>query len=134
MSAAAKYSKAPKKRVAARRKSSSHRAPRKDPKGGLTSEGRAWFERRTGSHLKPGVKKPQSEITPQEMKRKGSWAVRFYGRTQLPKLKDAKGNPTRFALTAAAWGEPVPKTESAARKIAARGHRLLRAYAKHSEA
>lgn len=65
-------------------------------------------------------------MTTEDMKRKGSWAVRFYGRKgTLPALKDAKGKPTRFALTAAAWGEPVPKTISAARKIAAKGRRLL---------
>lgn len=59
------------------------------------------------------------------MRRKGSWAVRFYGREQLSPLVDAHGKPTRFALTAAAWGEPVPKTVSAARRIAAKGQRLL---------
>jgi hypothetical protein len=64
-------------------------------------------------------------MSPEEMKRKGSWAVRFYGRKgRLPPLMKA-GKPTRFALTAAAWGEPVPKTVSAARKIADKGRRLL---------
>jgi hypothetical protein len=97
----------------------------KDPKGGLTRKGREYFRKVQGSHLKPGVKKNVSEMTPEEMKRKGSWAVRFYGRAgRLPPLvKD--GQPTRFALTAAAWGEPVPKTVAAARKIADKGHRLL---------
>jgi hypothetical protein len=46
----------------------------------------------------------------------------------LPPLRNAKGEPTRFALTAAAWGEPVPKTEAAARRIAAKGHKLLERY------
>ena len=74
----------------------------------------------------PGVKKPQSKMTVTEMKRKGSWAVRFYGRSgALPPLRNRHGKPTRFALTAAAWGEPVPKTVAAARKIAERGRRLL---------
>ena len=42
-----------------------------------------------------------------DVRRKGSWAVRFYGaQRKLPALKD-KRQPTRFALTAAAWGEPV---------------------------
>lgn len=101
-------------------------APRKDPKGGLTAAGRAYFKKKQGSNLKPGVKKPMSEMTPEEMKRKGSWATRFYGRKgKLPPLKDKDGNPTRYALTAAAWGEPVPKTITAARKIAAKGQRLL---------
>ena len=68
-----------------------------------------------------------------EMRRKGSWAVRFYGRAgELPPLKDKHGKPTRFALTAAAWGEPVPKTDRAARSIAEKGKRLL-ARAKRDE-
>lgn len=101
-------------------------APTKDPKGGLTAAGRAQFKKTQGSNLKPGVKKPMSEMTADEMRRKGSWATRFYGRKgKLPPLKDKNGEPTRFALTAAAWGEPVPKTIAAARKIAEKGKRLL---------
>ena len=101
-------------------------APTKDPKGGLTAAGRAQFKETEGSNLKPGVKKPMSEMTADEMRRKGSWATRFYGRIgKLPPLKDKNGEPTRFALTAAAWGEPVPKTIAAARKIAQKGKRLL---------
>jgi hypothetical protein len=102
---------------------------RNNPKGGLTAAGREHFRRTEGAHLKPGVRKPQSEMTPSEMRRKGSWAVRFYGRKgKLPPLKDPNGKPTRFALTAAAWGEPVPRTVAAARRIAAKGRRLLAAY------
>jgi Domain of unknown function (DUF6321) len=101
----------------------------KSPKGGLTAEGCAQFRKKDGSTLKPGVKKPQSQMSPEEMRRKGSWASRFYGREKLPALvKD--GRPTRFALTAAAWGEPVPKTEAAARRIAAKGRNLLERYSK----
>lgn len=97
----------------------------RDPHGGLTAAGRRAFERKEGAHLKPGVKKLVRDMTPDEMRRKGSWAVRFYGRQRLSPLVDAKGKPTRFALTAAAWGEPVPKTARAARAIAAKGKRLL---------
>ena len=105
------------------------RAPLKDPKGGLTAAGRAEFRRKSGSHLKPGVKKPMSEMTPDDMRRKGSWATRFYGRAgKLPALTTEDGKPTRFALTATAWGEPVPKTVAAARRIAAKGRRLLARY------
>lgn len=113
------------KKKAAKKSSRSSKKQTKDPKGGLTAAGRKAFEKKDGSHLKPGVKKPQRDMTPEEMKRKGSWASRFYGRKgPLPPLmKD--GKPTRFALTAAAWGEPVPKTEAAARQIAAKGRRLL---------
>ena len=108
----------------------SARALEKDPKGGLTAAGRKAFARKQGSHLKPGVTKPESEMTPQEMRRKGSWATRFYGRAKLPPLVDDNGLPTRHALSAHAWGEPVPKTVAAARRIAEKGHRLLARYRK----
>ena len=102
-------------------------AETKNPKGGLTQAGRDMFRRKTGARLKPGVKKPIADMTAEEMRRKGSWAVRFYGRTgRLPPLKDKQGASTRFALTAAAWGEPVPKTAASASKIAAKGRRLLK--------
>jgi hypothetical protein len=67
-------------------------------------------------------------MTPQDMRRKGSWAVRFYGRAKLPALVDDRGRPTRHALSAHAWGEPVPRTVAAARRIAAKGERLLQRY------
>lgn len=107
---------------------------KKDPRGGLTAAGRKAFADKDGSHLKPGVTKKLSEMTPSEMRRKGSWAVRFYGRAKLPPLVDADGRPTRHALSAHAWGEPVPKTVAAARKIAAKGERLLERYRKTKKA
>lgn len=108
---------------------------RKDPRGGLTAEGRKHFRRKEGAHLKPGVKKAMKDMTPEEMRRKGSWAVRFYGRKgKLPPLVDDKGEPTRFALTARAWGERVPRTVAQARAIARRGHRLLERYRKRRSA
>ena len=100
----------------------------KDPRGGLTAAGRKAFADRDGAHLKPGVTKPMSQMTLQEMRRKGSWAVRFYGRDKLPPLVDADGQPTRHALSAHAWGEPVPRTVAAARRIAAKGERMLARY------
>ena len=108
-------------------------ATEKDPRGGLTAAGRKAFARKQGAHLRPGVTKRESEMTPQEMRRKGSWAVRFYGRAKLPPLVDAKGQPTRHALSAHAWGEPVPKTVAAARRIAAKGERLLARYRRIKE-
>jgi Domain of unknown function (DUF6321) len=119
----------------ARKASASKRAPKrsakppeKDPKGGLTSTGRKAFAQKQGAHLRPGVTKKASEMTPQEMRRKGSWAVRFYGRKKLPPLVDRHGRPTRHALSAHAWGEPVPGTVAAARRIATKGKRLLARY------
>lgn len=102
----------------------------KDPEGGLSRSGRAAYNKATGSNLKPGVK--GAADTPEKMRRKGSWAVRFYGRSgSLPPLKKPNGEPTRFALTAAAWGEKVPTTEAEARSIAAKGRALLEKYKKH---
>ena len=105
------------------------RSPLRDPSGGLTAAGRTWFRRKSGSHLKPGVTKPVGDMSLDEMRRKGSWAVRFYGRKGwLPPLRDKSGNPTRFALAAHAWGERVPATVAAARKIADSGRKLLQQY------
>lgn len=102
-----------------------------NPRGGLTEAGRRRYARKEGAHLRPGVRKKTAEMSPDEMRRKGSWAVRFYGRAgRLPPLRDADGRPTRFALTASAWGEPVPRTPAAARRIAAKGRRLLERYAR----
>ena len=124
-----------KRAVAKRAKSTATQSARqrsdtaqKDPRGGLTAAGRKAFARRDGSHLKPGVTKKASDMTPSDMRRKGSWAVRFYGRAKLPPLVDAQGKPTRHALSAHAWGEPVPRTVAAARRIAAKGERLLARY------
>ena len=115
---------------ATKKKRASKAAAGKDPKGGLTAAGRKAFAQKDGSHLKPGVMKAESEMTPHDMRRKGSWAVRFYGRAKLPPLVHKNGEPTRHALSAHAWGEPVPKTIAAARRIAAKGERLLKRYHK----
>jgi hypothetical protein len=103
----------------------------RDPKGGLTAAGRAHFNKTEGSNLKPGVKGPAD--TPEKMRRKGSFLVRFFTNPSGP-MQDDKGKPTRLALSAAAWGEPVPKTAAAAAKLAAKGSRLLERYRNHKEA
>ena len=99
----------------------------RDPKGGLTAAGRKYFKNKEGADLKPGVKGPAD--TPDKMRRKGSFLVRFFTTLSGP-LKDENGRPTRLALSAAAWGEPVPQTEVAAKKLAAKGQRLLERYRK----
>lgn len=101
--------------------------PKKDPKGGLTAAGRAHFNRTEGSNLKPGVKGPAD--TPQKMRRKGSFLTRFFTNPSGP-MKKPNGKPTRLALSAAAWGEPVPQNRSDAAKLAAKGRRLLDRYEK----
>jgi Domain of unknown function (DUF6321) len=109
-----------KKAVSARRK----KPLEKDPEGGLTAAGRKTFNKRDGSNLKPGVK--GAADTPEKMRRKGSFLRRHFTHPRGPMVKD--GEPTRLALSAHAWGEPVPKTEAAAKKLAARGRSLLEKY------
>ena len=123
--------KAPGKKTSARKtanravaKTSSMPSAGKDPKGGLTAEGRKFFRDREGSNLKPGVKGKAD--TPEKMKRKGSFLTRHFTNPRGPMVKNDE--PTRLALSAQAWGEPLPKTEAAAKKLAAKGRKLLEQY------
>lgn len=93
--------------------------PYRDPQGGLTAAGRAHYKQTQGANLKPGVKN-YSSASDADKKRWISWASRFYGQSNLPPMKKPNGQPTRAALTAAAWGEPVPSNEAAARRIYAK--------------
>ena len=97
----------------------------RNAKGGLTQKGRDFFAKRDGSHLKPGV--TGAADTPEKMKRKGSFLVRTFTHPRGP-MKDDKGQPTRLALSAHAWGERVPATEASAHKLAQKGHQLLEQY------
>lgn len=98
----------------------------KDPEGGLSSQGRAKLQR-VGQDIKPGVTKPFSKMTLEDMKRKGSFLTRFYTNPSGP-LQDEKGRPTRLALAANAWGEPVPENAESAKRLAEKGRRLLENY------
>lgn len=104
--------------------------PLKDPKGGLTAAGREYFKRTEGANLKPGVKGPAD--TPEKMRRKGSFLTRFFTNPSGPLVGD-NGKPTRLALSAAAWGEPVPKNAEDAAELAAKGRRLLERYKNQKE-
>jgi len=50
----------------AKASSKSDATPTKDPAGGLTAAGRAKFARDEGAHLKPGVTKRVSAMSPDE--------------------------------------------------------------------
>jgi hypothetical protein len=111
----------------ATKKTAAKSMPKKgrNPKGGLTAEGRAYYAKTEGSNLKAGV--TGAADTLEKMHRKGSFLVRMFTNPRGPML-NAKGEPTRLALSAHAWGEPVPKSISAAHKLAAKGHTLLSKY------
>ncbi|NDA91522.1 MAG: hypothetical protein EBY20_11645, partial [Alphaproteobacteria bacterium] len=67
----------------------------KNPKGGLSSSGRARYNRATGSNLRPPVKSRPDTLT--KYRRKGSFLVRM-GSSQ-GRLFDAKGRKTRLKLS-----------------------------------
>ena len=103
----------------------------KDPEGGLTEAGRRKFEASGQSkNLQPGVK--DSSPSGQRARRKGSFLTRFYTNPSGP-LVDDKGEPTRLALAANAWGEPVPRTRASAARLAAKGRNLLAKYKSEEE-
>jgi len=104
--------------------------PLKDPKGGLTAAGRRHFKQTEGANLKPGVR--GATDTPEKMRRKGSFLTRFFTNPSGP-MKKPNGQPTRLALSAAAWGEPVPSDAAAAARLAAKGRRLLERYRRQKE-
>lgn len=114
-----------KKRAAKTRLPKSMPKAGKNPEGGLTAAGRKYFAAKEGSHLRPGV--TGAADTPEKMMRKGSFLRRHFTHPRGPMI-DEKGQPTRLALSAHAWGEPVPKTMADARKLAAKGHTLLERY------
>lgn len=100
--------------------------PLKDPKGGLTAAGRRHFKQTEGANLKPGVR--GAADTPEKLRRKGSFLTRFFTNPSGP-MKKPNGEPTRLALSAAAWGEPVPQDMADAARLAAKGRRMLERYA-----
>ena len=98
----------------------------KDPEGGLTQAGREHFKETEGANLKPGVK--GAADTPEKMKRKGSFLRRHFANPNPGPMQDEKGKPTRRALSAHAWGEPVPKSAADVKKLATKGTELLEKY------
>lgn len=121
---------ASKKSTRARKPSVSITKAGKNPKGGLTQAGRDAYNSQTGSHLKPGVKGPAD--TPEKKRRKGSFLTRHYTSPRGPVVKNNR--PTRQALQATAWGEPIPKTVADEKKLAAKGRKLLAQYKREKTA
>ena len=99
---------------------------KKNPRGGLTAKGRQYFADKEGSKLKPGV--TGAADTPEKMMRKGSFLRRHFANPRGPMSKD--GKPTRLALSAHAWGEPVPRDLAGAQRLAKKGTALLARYAR----
>ena len=73
-----------------------------NPKGGLNQKGRDYYNRTTGSNLKPPVSAEKAKKSPKAAKRRKSFCARMGG-VSGP-MKDAKGKPTRKALALKKWG------------------------------
>jgi hypothetical protein len=83
--------------------------PYKDPNGGLTAAGRAFYKRTEGANLQPGVRN-YAGASLEDKKRWVRWALRF---TKTPRpLREPNGSPTRYALMFRAWGKAVPSDTS----------------------
>jgi hypothetical protein len=91
----------------------------RNPKGGLSSSGRARYNRATGSKLRPPVRTRPDRLS--EYRRKGSFLVRMgSSRGQLFK----GGKKTRLKLSLEAWGYRGRSKQEAV----ALGRRYLRIY------
>ena len=75
----------------------------------------------TKSKSKPVSKKI---MTDDEQLRKASFLLKQF-QNPAGKLVDENGRSTTLALSAAAWGEPVPKTSAAAHRLARKGEKML---------
>lgn len=71
------------------------RKEHKNPEGGLTAAGRAYFKRTEGANLKAPVKEGTNP-------RRISFAARFSG--MKGPMEKPNGEPTRKALALKAWG------------------------------
>lgn len=107
------------------------RSEGKNPEGGLNAKGRASL-RAQGHDIKPGVKGPAN--TPEKMKRKGSFLSRMFGPGAPGSMKKPNGEPSRRALSAKAWGEPVPQDDAGRARLYAKGQALLKRYENKKEA
>lgn len=101
------------------------RSEGKNPEGGLNAKGRASLKAQ-GHDIKPGVKGPAD--TPEKMKRKGSFLSRMFGPGAPGSMKKDNGEPSRRALSAKAWGEPVPQDDAGRARLYAKGQALLKRY------
>lgn len=72
-----------------------------NPEGGLNAKGRAYFNKKTGSNLKPPVSAKEAQKSPKAAARRKSFCARMSGVKGT--MKDEKGRPTRKALALKKW-------------------------------
>lgn len=72
-----------------------------NPEGGLNQKGRDYYNKTTGSKLKPPVSAKAASKSPKAAARRKSFCARMEG-VKGP-MKDEKGKPTRKALALKKW-------------------------------
>jgi hypothetical protein len=72
-----------------------------NPDGGLNQKGRDFYNKTTGSKLKPPVSAKEAASSPKAAGRRKSFCARMEG-VKGP-MKDDKGRPTRKALALKKW-------------------------------
>ena len=77
------------------------RSEGKNPKGGLNANGRASYNKATGGHLKPPVKKAEAAKSKKSAARRKSFCARMSGMKGA--MKKPNGEPTRKALALRKW-------------------------------
>jgi hypothetical protein len=72
-----------------------------NPEGGLNQKGRDYYNKKTGSKLKPPVSAAEAKKSPTAAGRRKSFCARMSGVKGA--MKDEKGRPTRKALALKEW-------------------------------
>jgi hypothetical protein len=72
-----------------------------NPEGGLNQKGRDYYNKTTGSKLKPPVSAKEAAKSPKSAARRKSFCARMSG--VAGPMKDEKGKPTRKALALKKW-------------------------------
>jgi hypothetical protein len=72
-----------------------------NPEGGLNQKGRDYYNKKTGSKLKPPVSAEEAKKSPKAAGRRKSFCARMSGVKGA--MKDEKGRPTRKALALKKW-------------------------------
>ena len=72
-----------------------------NPEGGLNQKGRDYYNKKTGSNLKPPVSAAEAKKSPKASGRRKSFCARMSGVKGA--MKDEKGRPTRKALALKKW-------------------------------
>lgn len=72
-----------------------------NPEGGLNQKGRDYYNKKTGSNLKPPVSAEEAKKSPKAAGRRKSFCARMSGVKGA--MKNEKGRPTRKALALKKW-------------------------------